>query len=335
MSHNYLCLCPSTDPYYNLAMEEYLFEHYRQGTVIMLWQNDRTIVVGRNQNPLEEINLPYVKERGIQVARRDTGGGAVYHDLGNLNYTFISDMEDSEDRGMKRFAGYVIQALEELGLRAEFSGRNDILIEGKKVSGTAQKVKGSRVLHHGCLLYHTDLGELSVSLRVRPDKFLSKSVKSVRSRVANIQDFLGEEAQISLKAFEDILIRKILAGREFVSLNLSESEEEKVRRIRDEKYAAWEWIYGTPARCTVKSTKRFPGGEIEIRLDLKDGYIKTCRIYGDFMSVKPVNEVSDRIQGLRYLPGEIRGALESLSLEEYFGTVTLEELMQVFEEGLQ
>ena len=179
----------SQNPYYNLAFEEYVLCHRTEGDYLLLWQNDNTIVVGRNQNTEAEINRAFVEEHHINVVRRGTGGGAVYHDLGNLNYSFITDVGD-DGISIRRFTQPVVAALRSLGLNAEASGRNDILVEGRKVSGTAQRRHAGRILHHGTLLFDANPGMVAGALNVDPEKFRSKSTKSVRARIGNIRDFL-------------------------------------------------------------------------------------------------------------------------------------------------
>lgn len=179
----------STKPQFNLALEEYVFEHLDEyGEIFMLWQNEPSIIVGKHQNTIEEINTKYVKENNINVVRRLSGGGAVYHDLGNLNYTIISKDEGSKGFDFKTFSQPVIDVLADLGIRAEFTGRNDIVIGDQKFCGNAQYMKKGKVLHHGAILFDTELDVLGKSLKVSKDKIASKGVKSVRSRVTNIKD---------------------------------------------------------------------------------------------------------------------------------------------------
>lgn len=325
MKNNYLVIDKSTDPYYNLALEEYLLMHYLDGNIVMLWQNDNTIVVGRHQNAIEEINQQYVKEQGIKVVRRTTGGGAVYHDLGNLNYSYITDREDETiDGGMKRFAEPVILALKELGADAKFSGRNDILIEGKKVSGTAQRIYKNRILHHGCLLFDADLSVVAASLRVRAEKFQSKAVKSVKSRVGNIVDFLPDN--VTLKKFEDTLTKTMLAGEKYQILELAPEELLEVQKLRDEKYATWEWNYGHPMKCSIHNYQKYKGGVLEVGLQVKAGKIKECKIYGDFMALLPATEVEQHLIGCKYQYEEVLKMLGELTVSDYFGTITKEEV---------
>ena len=195
----------STDPAYNLAFEEYVLTHRRDGAYLLLWQNDNTIVVGRNQNTAQEIDRAFVEQHHIRVVRRGTGGGAVYHDMGNLNYSFITDAGDAERMAMERFTRPIVAALQGLGLQAEASGRNDILVEGRKVSGTAQRLTDGRILHHGTLLFDSRPEMVAGALRADPAKFRSKGAKSVRSRIGNIRDFLPED--MTLPAFWDYLKR--------------------------------------------------------------------------------------------------------------------------------
>ena len=180
----------SIDPAYNLAFEEYVLRNKKEGDFLLLWQNDNAVIIGRNQNTEEEIDKAFVEAHGIKVVRRITGGGAVYHDLGNLNYSFITDCTAFNKDALAAFTEPVAAALRALGAPAQLSGRNDIVIEGKKVSGTAQRIQDGRILHHGTLLFQSDPEMIAGALKADPDKFRSKSTKSVRSRVGNIADYL-------------------------------------------------------------------------------------------------------------------------------------------------
>lgn len=323
MKSNYIVLNGSLDPYYNLALEEYLLLNKAEGTIVMLWQNDNTIVVGRNQNTYEEINLEYVTANHIHVVRRITGGGAVYHDLGNLNYSFIADYEENEDNGIQKFAKPVIETLKSFGVEAEFSGRNDILVEGKKVSGTAQHRYKNRMLNHGCLLYSSDLSKVAGSLKVSKEKFQSKAVKSVRSRVANICDFMKKFVPVS--EFREHIIESFLESGEFQLLELDEKELEEVRRFRKEKYMTWEWNYGHPILCTVHNRGKYAGGILDIYLDVAEGKIRTCQLRGDFLSVLPVREVEEKLVGCRYCYEDVYAVLNNIPLREYLGTISAKE----------
>lgn len=324
MKNNHLVVNNCTNPYYNLALEEYLLTHYTEGILVMLWQNENTIVVGRHQNAMEEINQQYVKEHEINVVRRTTGGGAVYHDMGNLNYSVIADRGDDDRDEMRYFTGPVVELLREMGAKAEFSGRNDILIEGKKVSGTAQRIYKNRILHHGCLLFDSDLSVVSKSLNVRSEKFNSKAVKSVKSRVGNIRDFVPDE--ITMDEFRRRLTEKMLADESYEELVLSGEELAQIERIKKEKYETWEWNYGQPMKCAIHNYRKYEGGTVEVYMNVREGRIEECVMYGDFMAVRPASEVAEKLTGCRYRYEEVLEVLRNFRIRDYFGTIEADEV---------
>ena len=318
MKNKYLIVIHSTNPYYYLVVEEYLLTHCTEGILVMLWQNDNTIVVGRHQNTTEEVNQQYVNEHGIRVVRRTTGGGAVYHDLGNLNYSVIADRTEEADE-MKFFTGPVIEVLRSMGTGAEFSGRNDIIIEGKKVSGTAQRIYKNRILHHGCLLFDSDLSAVAKSLNVRREKFHSEAVKSVKSRVGNIKDYVSEE--ISMEDFQQRLVEKLLSNSEYEELILTEKELAQVEQMKSEKYETWEWNYAQPIKCAIHNYKKYEGGMVEVYMNVKEGYIEECLMYGDFMALRPAEEVAKELIGCRYRYEEVLEVLGRFKIRDYFGSI--------------
>ena len=317
----------STNPFYNLAFEEYVLLNRREGDCLLLWQNRNTIVVGQNQNTDEEINHSFVEAHQIRVVRRSTGGGAVYHDLGNLNYSFITDIGDPEKMSVGRFMAPVVEALKGLGLHAEASGRNDILIDGKKVSGTAQRMTRNRILHHGTLLFDSNPEMVEGALRVDPEKYRSKGIKSVRSRVGNIRDFLKED--MTLPEFWTYLKGALLA-QDFSADQLSPDEFAAVTALKESKYDTWEWNYGHSPAYNFRNRKRFKGGSLEALVFVKDGIIEEAAFYGDFLSLRPVKEVSDGLAGCRFASPDIRNVLGKYSLDEYFGSLSQDDILSVF-----
>ena len=239
----------SHDPYYNLALEEHVFNDLpRDESYFMLWQNENTIVIGKYQNAYEEVNQKVVDERGIRVARRLSGGGAVYHDLGNLNFTFIADQKDVKGLNFRIFVEPVVETLRALGVPAEFTGRNDILVNGMKISGNSQYVKEGRVMHHGCIMLSTDLRKVADALRVREAKFQSRNSKSVRSRVTTINAQAPRE--ITMDEFKSALKERILGSGEVEPYPLTEQDRKAIDELRCAKYSTWQW---TP--CFMTSTR--------------------------------------------------------------------------------
>lgn len=320
----------STNPFFNLALEEYAIKYLDpQEDYVILWQNRPSVIIGRHQNTLEEINHEYVKENNIQVVRRLSGGGAVYHDLGNLNFTFITTRDEGQGPDFRKFTLPVIKALARLGVKAELSGRNDLVIDGKKFSGNAQYFYQNRVLHHGTILYDSDLDVVQKVLNVKTEKIASKGIKSVRSRVTNIKEYLTSD--LSVEKFKELLLKTLLEGEEEKQeLILTEKDRAKIEEIMQKRYATWEWNYGQSPPFNFKKSRRFPGGSIEVRLDVKKGIIESCKIYGDFFGTREVEEFEKLFLGVPYREEDINKIIDDAPTHQFFSNITKEELKECF-----
>ena len=315
----------STDPAFNLAFEETVLERRREGDILMLWQNDSTVVIGQNQNAEAEIDRAFVEAHGIRVVRRMTGGGAVYHDLGNLNYSFLADADHGEALTFRRFTQPVVEALRALGLDAEASGRNDILVSGRKVSGTAQRLLGGRVLHHGTLLFDSDPDLLAGVLRADPEKFRSRSTRSVRARVGNIRPLL--ERDMDLPAFWAYL-KTALGGEGLRPGALTAEELDQVRRLRAEKYGTWAWTFGRSPKFSLRRRRKWPGGILEVGANVEEGRITGIRFCGDFLSRCPLEPLEAALTGLPFRREDLAAALAAQPLEQYLGSLTAAEVLE-------
>lgn len=314
----------SHDPAFNLALEEHLYRSVDEGHpgYFLLWRNAPSIIVGRFQNTAQEVNRPFIEERGINVVRRISGGGAVYHDLGNVNYSFIVPNDEGAPFDFARHARPVIDALAKLGVKAESGGRNDLLIDGRKFSGSAQHMDRRRLLHHGTLLFDSDLSVLEQALNVDEEKFTSKGFKSVRSRVTNILPMLPKP--ISVSEFIDAL-RSSLSGTETSSLD--ETHVAAILRLRDEKYATWEWNWGASPEFTERKLRRFPWGKVEALLNVKEGVIRQARFYGDYFGAENREEIERALEGRLYREDALRKTLEGFPLERSFKGASTEEFL--------
>ena len=318
---------PWTDPYYNLALEEYVFEKLdRSSDWLLLWQNYNTIVIGKYQNTVEEINAEYVRENGISVARRLSGGGAVYHDKGNLNYTIIVDQNEDFDFNFRYFVVPVTETLKSFGIDAEFSGRNDVTIDGKKFSGNSQYVKKNRIMHHGCIMVDSNLSNVASALKVKPVKMESKSTKSVRSRVTTIN--ANAQRPITMDEFKLALKDKVAAGNPMETYELTEEDLAAIKKLRDEKYATWEWIYGFSPEYTVRKEEKFDGGIVTAHMNVENGRIKEIRLFGDFFGNGEMGDLEETLQGLP-LDDNLDAALEQIHIDEFMKGISAGELAKL------
>lgn len=289
-----------SDPRWNLAIEEYALQFLDpQYTYVLFYVNEPSIIIGRNQNAFAEINREYVKERGIHVVRRRSGGGAVYHDAGNLNFSFITNYSPERLNNFQFFTGPVVRVLQELGANAELQGRNDVVVDGRKVSGNAQYAKPRRMFSHGTLLFNTDLREVSLALNVKPRKFLSKGRGSVRARVANIAEFV--EKEMDVPTFRHRLLQGLFPGSSTPpTYRLSAHDWAGVQKIIDERYGRWDWNFGESPAFDLHHTRRFAGGELDAWLDIRNGRIAGARLFGDMLATKALGPLEQRLVGVQY-----------------------------------
>ncbi len=321
---------PNKDPRINLAIEEYLIKNIAMDEEILLFYiNKPSIIIGRNQITVQEINVDYVDEHDITVVRRLSGGGAVYHDLGNLNFSFIAPNSPDNFHNYRKFTQPVVDVLHKMGANAELSGRNDILIEGRKISGNAQYVSGSRMVSHGTLLWATDLSRVGAALKVKPAKFESKGIQSVRSRVANITEFLPENPP-DIMEFRQNIIDGVFGGGKVNQLVLTESDWENIHKLSAERYQSWDWNYGKSPAFAINRETRYPGGTIEAWLDVsKGGLIKQIRFFGDFFGQRDVSELENALKGIHYDSATLKNALEEIDVSSYFVNLTKQELVEL------
>lgn len=318
-----------TDPRINLAIEEYILKHLDiEETYLLFYINEPSIIIGKNQNTIEEINTKYVEEQGLHVVRRLSGGGAVYHDLGNLNFSFITKDDGESFHNFKKFTEPVIQALEKLGVDAELSGRNDIIAKGRKISGNAQFSTKGRMFSHGTLLLDSEIENVVSALKVKKDKIESKGIKSIRSRVANISEFL--EQKLTTEEFKQLILNYIFDGEENIQrYELTEEDWKKINEISKERYQNWDWNYGKSPKFNLQHSNRFPVGQIDVRLEVKKGQVEQCKIFGDFFGVGNVEEIEEKLTGIRYERQEVAKALDDVDIKHYFGNVTKEEFIDL------
>jgi lipoate---protein ligase len=316
-----------TDPRINLAIEEYALKNLDiNETYLLFYINEPSIIIGKNQNTIEEINTDYVESNGIHVVRRLSGGGAVYHDLGNLNFSFITKDDGESFHNFRKFTEPVIEALHKMGVKAELSGRNDILAEGRKISGNAQFSTRGRMFSHGTLLFDSEIDSVVSALNVKKDKIESKGIKSIRSRVANISEFLSEK--MSIEQFRSHLLKNIFSElNEIPEYVLTEEDWNKIHDLSKERYQNWDWNYGKSPKFNLQHSHRFPVGGIDVRLEVNRGVIDDCKIYGDFFGVGDVSEIETLLIGQKYEKAALESALENINLPHYFGNITKEDFI--------
>lgn len=318
----------SHNPAYNIALEAYAFrELVHEDELFILWINEPAIIVGKHQNTLQEINKEYIDQQGIHVVRRLSGGGAVYHDLNNLNYTIISNKSEEGAFDFKTFSQPVIATLADLGVQATFTGRNDLEIDGKKFCGNAQAYYKGRMMHHGCLLFDVDMTVLGQALKVSKDKIESKGVKSVRARVTNILTELPEK--MTVEEFSDKLLAKMKEHYpDMTEYVLSDEELERIQRSCEEQFGTWDWTYGESPEYTIERSVRYPAGNITTYANVENSLISSVKIYGDFFGVRGVEDIEALLIGCRYEYADVLERLGTIDTTQYFSRMTLEEVVK-------
>ena len=318
------------EPSRNIAIDAYMLGGLGQDAV-RLWRNDRAVIIGRNQNAVEEIDLDFVREHKVAVVRRLSGGGAVFHDLGNICFTFVEPFQKGDFNNYAKFTAPIRDYLRTLGVEAELSGRNDLTVEGMKISGNAQTVQAGRIMHHGTLLFSANVNDLAGALKPKQLKIESKGIKSVRSRITNISAHL--KTPMSVEQFQQGLENYLLDHLEGLTpYTFTAEDEAAIQTLMEQRFANWDWNFGHSPVCDIRHTARFACGIVEAALGLEGGRIARLEILGDFFGIRDKSGLEQALTGVRYERQAVAEVLEQLgeeTLGEYISGITAAELCQL------
>lgn len=319
----------SQNAYFNIASEEYLLHRFPTEDLFLLYVNAPSIIVGKFQNTLAEINLDYVEEKGIKVVRRMSGGGAVYHDLGNLNFSFHTLLGQNDFGDFSFFTKPVVNMLNTLGVPAELKGRNDLLVDGKKFSGNAKLARHGKMIQHGTILLNSEMEVLGEALKVNPLKFIDKATKSNRGRVTNLIDYLPKET--TTEKLKELLTAEIIKNNpEAKRYQLSLEDLAGIEQLMEEKYETWDWNFGFSPQYNFKKAIKIPAGFIEVHLDVVHGIIEKAKIFGDFFASMPIEDLEVQLIGKKHQTTDLENLFTSIDLTLFFGKVTAEEILDAF-----
>lgn len=324
-----LILNSNNDPAVNLALEEYCVRNLdvENEMYLLFYINEPSVIIGKHQNTIEEINKQFIDDNGIKVVRRISGGGAVYHDFGNLNFSFITKYSPEFFHNFEKFTKPVVETLREMGVEAELGGRNDIVVGGRKISGNAQFTNLRSMFSHGTLLFDSNIDDVVQALNVKIDKIESKGIKSVRSRVANISEFLDES--MTIHDFKERITNSIFREYETLPLYiLTDSEWEKVHRLSEEKYKTWNWNFGRSPEFNIQKVNRFEFGQIDVRIFVRDGEIQDIKFYGDFLGYGDSEDIENKLKGVLFKDEDVESALKNTDLKYYFGNIELKDFVK-------
>ncbi|WP_460022866.1 lipoate--protein ligase [Lactovum odontotermitis] len=316
------------DAYQNIAMDSWLLYNLKpEKPVFALWQNKRAVIVGRNQNTFAEVNQDYIDAHNVQVVRRVSGGGAVYHDMGNICFTFFVPVASSAGVNFEQFVKPMHDALQSVGLDAKITGRNDLEIDGKKISGNAQRYAGGYLMHHGTLLWDSDVEAMIRSLNVSDEKFVSKAAKSVRSRVGMIKEYAPD---LDLQKFMDALQYYLTDKGKDGELVLTPEQWAGIKDWRDNRFSTWDWNYGESPKFGFSNHGKFAGGGIDVNVNVEKGLITDIDFVGDFLGVRDWRDIKSQFIGLPFEPSEVLKVLDKNKEGQYFGTIENQELADLF-----
>jgi lipoate-protein ligase A len=313
---------------YSFALEEYIMTQPKfTDEYFIFWRTLPTLMIGRFQNTIEEINTEFVEKNKINIIRRNSGGGTIYTDENGWQFSFITWKEKGKVKDFRSFTKPIIDAIKELGINTNFSGRNDLMLGDKKFSGNAQFTIGDRFLHHGAILFDTNIDNMIKALLVGDEKIISKGIKSVRERVTNIKQSLNNP-DITSEEFKSQMISII--GKKMEVIGISDDDLIEIKKIESEKFLDWNWNYGKSPEFNITKTTQTKGGKFVINLNVKNGIIKNCKLNGDFFFTGDIIDFENNLIGCRYEKYAIRDKILENNFVDSFLMISTIDLIDCF-----